>query len=45
LPHESSTRASWPKGKYKKVAIVAVMHKLLRRISAVVERGTPYVRD
>jgi len=29
-------------GKHKKVAIVAVMNKLMRRIAAVVNRGTPY---
>jgi len=31
-------------GEHAKVGIVAVMNKLLRRIAAVVERGTPYVR-
>ena len=31
-------------GKHKKVAIVAVMNKLMRRVAAVVERGTPYLR-
>jgi transposase len=33
------------KGKPKKVAIVAVMGKTMRRIAAVVNRGTPWVRD
>lgn len=32
-------------GKHKKVAIVAVMNKLMRRVAAVVERGTPYLRS
>ena len=31
-------------GKHKKVAIVAVMSKLMRRIAAVVNRGTPYTK-
>ena len=32
------------KGKPKKVAIVAVMAKMMRRIAAVVNRGTPWVK-
>lgn len=32
-------------GKNAKVGLVAVMNKILRRVAAVVERGTPYVRD
>lgn len=32
-------------GKPKKVAIVAVMAKLMRRIAAVANRGTPWVKD
>ena len=32
------------KGKHQKVAIVAVMNKLIRRIHATVQRGTPFVR-
>lgn len=31
-------------GKPQKVALVAVMHKMMRRLAAVLERGTPYLK-
>ena len=48
LRHDQSSRDLYLRlisaGKPKKVAIVAVMAKLMRRIAAVANRGTPWVK-